>query len=445
MLIIDKLKRSTQNTFLKVSGANGIISVAKAVLVIISNKVLAIIIGTTGIAMIGQLQSFTTIITQLSNGGFNQGLTKYVAENRNNKKEVLEFIGTSFIVAFTLTSLTAFFIIILSKTISLKIFTTSAYFSILVVFAFTLFFYNLNSLILAIVNGFQAYRKYFKINITTTIVGFILTITLVLLLKEYGALLALVLSQSIVCLFAYLYIKREYWIQAFSFKFFQKFKLTLLLKYTAVTIFGSVIWPVVSIVIRTYVIRNISAEEAGLWQATRYIDTYIVNIATGSFAVYILPRLSSLPDAKSLKRELYSLYKIILPLALGGFIFIYLLRHYIVLFLYSKEFMKVTEYLLLQMIGSFFWLCKSPLMNFMLARGMIKIFIICELIFALLVIILAIILIPRFQVQGIQFTYAVQSFLYLLVSIFLVKRWLKKNHIFTAGAPSESLPGQELL
>jgi O-antigen/teichoic acid export membrane protein len=207
-LIINLVRRSFQNTFLKVTGANGLISVAKAFLVIISNKVLAIVIGATGIAMIGQLQNFTTIITQISNGGFNQGLTKYIAENRDNKNEVKEFVGTAFRISFLLTSVTALFIILLSGFLSSRIFDTLEYNSILIIFAFTLFFYNLNSLILSIINGFQEYRKYFKINITTTVVGFVLTIGLVLLLKEYGALLAIVLSQSIVSIFAYFLYKK---------------------------------------------------------------------------------------------------------------------------------------------------------------------------------------------------------------------------------------------
>ena len=195
------------NTFIKVSGANGLITIIKSVFSIISNKVVAMIIGTSGIAMVGQLQSFMVIVTLISNGGFNQGLTKYIAELKNDEKSVKEYIGTAFVVALILSSCVGLLILILSKTISLNIFTTNSYFSILIVFAFTLFFYNLNALILATVNGFQYYKQYFKINITTTIVGFVLTVTLVLLFEEYGALLAIVLSQSIVCIFAYFYVK----------------------------------------------------------------------------------------------------------------------------------------------------------------------------------------------------------------------------------------------
>lgn len=423
--MINPIKKITQNTFIKVSGANGLITIAKSILSIISNKIVAVIIGTTGIAMVGQLQNFITIATLLSNGGFNQGLTKYVAEQKNDEKSIKEFIGTAFLVALILSSFIGLLILIFSNHISLNIFSTGAYFSVLIVFAITLFFYNLNALILAIVNGFQQYKQYFKINITTTIVGFILTITLVLLLKEYGALLAIVLSQSIVCIFAYFYIKNDYWIAAFSFKYFNREKLYLLLRYTVITVLAAVIWPIVNMIIRTYVIRNISAEEAGLWQATRNLNDYIVNIAIGSFSVYLLPKLSSIVNKDELKKELIAIYKIIIPVSLLGFSLLYILRDSVVLLLYSKAFLKVGHYLLLQMIGSFFWMCKVPMMNYILAKGHTTIYLVNEIIFATVYIVFVTILIPIFQVQGIQMSFAIYNFIYLLVNIYIIKKLLK--------------------
>lgn len=419
-------KRILKNNFIRVSGANGLITFGKSMLTIISNKVVATLVGTSGIAMVGQLQSFISIVTLLSNGGFNQGITKYLAEQKNEQKNVKEFVGTAFVVSLILSTLVGFIILIFSRVISLNIFSTKSYFSILAVFAVTLFFYNLNALILAIVNGFQLYKQYFKINITTTIVGFLLTITLVLLLKEYGVLLAIVLSQSIVCIFAYFYIKNDYWIAAFSFKYFNKEKLYLLLKYSLITILAAVIWPIVSMIIRTYVIRNISTQEAGLWEATRNINDYIVNIAIGSFSVYLLPKLSSILDKKELKKELINIYKIIIPVTLFGCCLLYFLRDYAVLLLYSKAFLKVGHYLLLQMVGSFFWMCKVPVMNYMLAKGHTTIYLVNELIFATMYIVLAIILIPKFQVQGIQMSFAIYNFIYLIVNVYLIGKFLKE-------------------
>lgn len=419
-----QLKKITQNTFIKVSGANGIITIAKSIFTIISNKVVATVIGTSGIAMVGQLQSFISIITLVSNGGFNQGLTKYIAEYKDDNKNVKEYIGTAFIVAIILSTFVGIMILIFSKVISLNIFTTNAYFTILIVFAITLLTYNLNALVLAVINGFQKYKQYFKINITTTLVGFFLTIVLVVLFKEYGALLAIVLSQSIVFIFTYFFIKNDFWISAFSYKYYNKEKLFLLLKYTAITVFSGIIWPVVAMIIRTYVIRNISVEEAGLWQATRNLNDYIVNIAIGSFSVYLLPKLSSITDKNELKRELINIYKITIPVSLLGFSLLYIFRDYAVLLLYSEKFLKVGEYLLLQMLGSFFWMCKVPVMNLILAKGLTVIFIVFELIFAVMYIILVIIFVPKFQVQGIQLSFAIYNFIYFITNIFFIRRIL---------------------
>jgi PST family polysaccharide transporter len=169
----------------------------------------------------------------------------------------------------------------------------------------------------------------------------------------------------------------------------------------------------------------VSTDEAGLWQATLNINSYVVNIAIGSFSIYLLPKLSSITDRVKLKSELINIYKIIIPISLVGFWSIYLLREYIVLLLYSKEFLKVGHYLPLQMLGSFFWMCKVPLMNYMLAKEHTNVYIVNELVFAAMYILMAMLLIPKFQVQGIQMAFASYNFIYLITNIFIVKRYLR--------------------
>jgi hypothetical protein len=64
------------------------------------------------------------------------------------------------------------------------------------------------------------------------------------------------------------------------------------------------------------------------------------------------------------------------------------------------------------------------------------------LIFAAFVIVLSVLLIPKYQIQGIQFTFALQSFLYLVVSIFLISRYLRMNDIGGSGIPFDPGIGQ---
>jgi PST family polysaccharide transporter len=147
-------------------------------------------------------------------------------------------------------------------------------------------------------------------------------------------------------------------------------------------------------------------------------------MAIGSFSVYLLPKLSSITDRRALKNELIHIYKVIIPVSLMGFILVYTLKDFIIILLYSKEFLKVGDYLLLQMLGSFFWMCKVPIMNYMLAKGLTKTYLINELTFALLYMILCAFFIPLFKVQGIQLSFAIYNFMYLITNIILIKKYL---------------------
>ena len=67
-------------TLIKTSVLTGISTVIKLVSAFVINKVIAIYIGPSGLAIVGQLQSFTSIITTFSNGAISSGIVKYTAE-----------------------------------------------------------------------------------------------------------------------------------------------------------------------------------------------------------------------------------------------------------------------------------------------------------------------------------------------------------------------------
>lgn len=426
-MIKKKVLELFQNKFVRVSGTNGVITLLKTGVSLFSNKIIALVIGAAGIGIVGQLQNVMTIIMLISSGGFNQGLTKYISQEKEDEESLNKFIGTAFFATLFLSVVTGIVTAILSTYISTTIFGDRKYFSVIVVFALTLFFYNLNNLLIAIINGFQFYKRFFKINITTTIVSMVMSVGLVLLFNVYGALLAIVLSQSVVCLITYWMVKNDKWIAAFSYKYFSKDNLKLLLKFTSITIFSSILWPIVGIVIRTYVIKYISVQEAGFWEATTKLNVYIVNLAVGSFAVYLLPRLAEIKDPGILKREVKDVFKIIIPVTLLGFGTLYLFRDLVIRLLYTAEFLKVGDYLGLQMVGSFFWMCKMVPMNLLLAKGKTNLYLTFEIVFCLVYVLLAIIFIPMYGVQGIQLSFAVYNFLYFIVNLIAMNRYLKTD------------------
>ena len=70
-------------------------------------------------------------------------------------------------------------------------------------------------------------------------------------------------------------------------------------------------------------------------------------------ALYLLPRFAVIEGAKAFKKEVISFYKTIIPFLLGGLILIYILKHYIVIGIFSSEFEPVEDLFLFQLLGDF--------------------------------------------------------------------------------------------
>lgn len=67
-------------TLIKTSVLTAISTIIKVIAGFVINKVIALYIGPSGLAVVGQLQSFMSIVTTFSNGAITSGIVKYTAE-----------------------------------------------------------------------------------------------------------------------------------------------------------------------------------------------------------------------------------------------------------------------------------------------------------------------------------------------------------------------------
>ena len=182
-------KRFLEIDLVKVFSLTAISTLVKMLTAFVSIKIVASILGPTGVALIGQLNNFASIVMTLAAVGINQGVTKYISENRESKGEVRKFIGT----AFKMTLFSSIFfgvnLIIFNKFLSSKILQTNEYGFVFIVFGCVIIFYALNNLLLSIVNGFQQYKKFVIINIINSLIGLFFTVTLVYIWELKGALI----------------------------------------------------------------------------------------------------------------------------------------------------------------------------------------------------------------------------------------------------------------
>ena len=88
-------KRTAKEDIVKVFSFNAISTLVRMLTGLISVKVVASIIGPCGIALLGQLNNFSTILLGVANGGINSGITKYVAEYKEDESAIKKILSNA--------------------------------------------------------------------------------------------------------------------------------------------------------------------------------------------------------------------------------------------------------------------------------------------------------------------------------------------------------------
>lgn len=413
---------------LKTSALNGIAVLIKTATMFILNKVLAVYVGPSGYAVIGQFQNFIQIVTSFAGGAINTAVIKYTAqyyEDENRQRAIWRTAG-SIVLLFSITI--AFLILILQKQLSVYIFQTDEFQSVFVWFAVFLLFFNFNALFLAILNGKKEILKLVIANIIGSL--FSLSITGILAIKFglYGALVALSIYQSTAFLVTLVLCYKADW---FKFKYlFGKIDPDITRKFAGFALMAltsALCVPLSQIAIRTYMTGEFGIEYAGYWEAMIRLSGAYLMLVTTTLSVYYLPRLSELSAINDIKKEVYLGYKIIFPVALVGAMLVYLLRDWIIGLLFTDAFLPMRDLFLWQMIGDSLKIGSWILAYLMLSKAMTKLFIVTEIIFSVLLVFLTYLFTKIFGFEGVSIAYLLNYAIYWIVMSLTIFRNLRNK------------------
>ena len=201
MKINNLISKLTSLDIVKVFSLNALSTFIRMLAGMVSIKVVAVIIGPSGIALLGQLNNFSTILLGMANGGINSGVVKYVSEYKNNDFQLKKYISTALRITLTCSLTAAFVLIVLCRQLSEIILLTDKYYYVYIIFGITIVLFTLNTLLISILNGYKQFKKYVKINIAGTIFGLLYSILLVTIWGLPGAMINAVTFQSIMFFF----------------------------------------------------------------------------------------------------------------------------------------------------------------------------------------------------------------------------------------------------
>ncbi|MFD1359103.1 O-antigen translocase [Fictibacillus halophilus] len=425
--------------FLKTSFLTAISTIIRLMSGLVINKIVAIYVGPSGIALLGQFLNIFGIITNLGNGAINTGVTKYVAEYNENLNKRNQVISASIIIIICFSLITGFFVFLFSERISDIVLQSDKYRNIFKLLGVTLVFISLNTFFLALLNGLKQIKQFVLVNIISSFVALILSSTLTIKFKLFGAFSATILAQVIILLVSLVAITK---LKDFKYKF--KFSVNTniyrrMFAFSLMTIVSIISVSLTQILIRDYIIDEFSIRKAGIWQGIWKVSEMYLMVLTTAFSTYYLPKLSELKSRIELRNEIMSGYKIIIPFVISSTLLVYLCRDFIIWLLFTPEFYEMRSLFFYQLLGDVFKMISWTLAFLMIAKAMTKSFIITELVFSLSFYLLTIILTKTNGLIGVTQAYALNYLLYLLLMIYMFSEVLigKKNCLINKNKKME--------
>jgi O-antigen/teichoic acid export membrane protein len=428
--VILRLKAFIKSDFVVSSFYSGISTLIRIATAFIMSKILAIYLGPSGMGLIGQLSNFVTIALALAGGLINNGVVKYVAEYKAVSPSKLPLlIGTSFRFVVVSGLLVGAGLLIFARFISGQIFLSNDYRFVFILFGLSIVFYSLNNFLQAIVNGFKEFRLFNLINISSSLFSLLISFWLIYRLQTKGALISLVINQSVCILITLVFLKNKEWLSRHFFT--ARLHLPILKnlsRFILMALVSTACVPVAQMYVRSFIIRHFSLADAGLWEAVNRISTIYLMFFVTTLTTYYLPRLSEINNQKALKEEIVKVYKIVLPVVCLSSFLIYLFRNYIISLLFTSEFQLAHQLFLFQTIGDVLKIAAWLLAFQMVAKAMTSAFIITEIVFSASFIFLSVQGLTYFGLVGVTYAYALNYLLYLVTLVIMFRKLLFTKH-----------------
>ncbi|RXG29957.1 O-antigen translocase [Leeuwenhoekiella marinoflava] len=415
-----------QNILLKVSSVNTLRISVRIVCGLVTSKLIAIYLGASGMAILGDLRNFLNSVQSISQLGINNGVVKYAAEYKEEESKLNNLVSTSLKIGCLASVVLGLILFIAAPQINDLVFSSTYNFtSILRFAAVVLPIFTLNTLILNVVNGVGDYKKVIYINIATNVLGVLLSVFLIIRMQIFGALLSLVLSAVVGLLVTAvaLYKERGYLITIFLLPV--KYSvLKKLASYGGMTLFSAIVSPWVYISIRQRIIVVDGLEKAGYWDAMLRLSDYYLMFATTLLTLYVLPKLSVIQTKKEFKTEVFNFYKTILPLFGLGLILVYVLKIWIIKLVYNADFLQMKTLFIWQLAGDFFRVASLVIAYQLIAKNKLRAFIITQIISLSVIYFSSTLLVSRFGFVGASMGHLVSYIAYFLMLLVIFRKSL---------------------
>lgn len=137
---------------------SGVSTVIKVLTTFISGKLAAVLIGPAGVAIVGAFSNLINVVSSLSNGAIVSGVVKYTAEYSTDSPKLKKLLSSVTRIALFASITISGVLILFPRFVSALVFKDAQYYDLVILLGIALVFISFNTVLLAIINGFQQIR-----------------------------------------------------------------------------------------------------------------------------------------------------------------------------------------------------------------------------------------------------------------------------------------------
>ena len=419
-----------QTTILKVSLFNAVSVVFRVVFAYITNKIIVVFLGPSGTALTEQMKNFIQAVQGIATVGLNEGVIRYSSLYQNRSKRLIQFLAATYRLIFFTSLALMLLVLIFAPQINDYLFPDRRYILLIYIAGLLIPIYAMQLILLAVLQGFQQYKKVTYIVTLFHAASALLTFLLVWHMQMTGALIAVIFTPliSLVIILGFLGddMRRLFVLPLGNGnggnrqQYFKR-----LLPFIWMAGITAVIIPVSTIAIRNLIIRHFGDDgivHAGYWDAIRKISAFYFMFITPVFNMYYFPRLSKHNGTTKWRREIKEMIVKFYPFVFAGLMLILLLKKYVTLIIFSQEYAPMNRLYAYQIGGDIIRLFSLLVAYKFWVRAMVNQYLFAEITYWLLYYFLSAFLIKSFALNGIMVAYILANLYYLGVVVFVFRK-----------------------
>jgi O-antigen/teichoic acid export membrane protein len=418
-------EKSSYRQIIKATSLFGGVQIFSIIISIIRSKFVALFLGPNGMGILGLFMSSISLVSNLTNFGLQTSAVRDIADTMGSKnlKKVAERILILKRLVWLTGLLGSTLTILFSSYLSQFTFGNKDYKSAFIWLSVTLLINQLNVGQIVVFQSLRKLKLYAKSSVFGSFFSLLIIIPIYYYFGERG-IVPVIITTSVTTLIFNWFFSRKIYLEKVNVNINKTYKEGRNMMTVGFMIsLSSFITVAVSYLVRIYISKSGNIDDVGLYNAGFMIIGTYVGLLFTAMGTDFYPKLSQCANNNRKSKILINHQAEITLLILTPIliIFIFFLK-WIIILLYSSEFVDISTMLQWAVLGMFFKGAIWPVGFILLAKkGSFKLFLINELLSNIYILILNILGYKYFGLDGLGISFFI-SYIFIFIQIYFIAK-----------------------